>query len=135
MPKPLPAGDGTDASDPDLVQRVPVAGCTLRGTALADVLNGSASEDVLCGLDGNDRMRGGAGRDSSTPGRVTTLSSPATGTGTGSPAAAVRTPSSRTASTESTRLRTRAATAASLRPGLDRVLADRRDLVGVDWSR
>ena len=39
------------------------SGCTITGTAAADVLTGTPGDDVICGLGGNDLLRGRGGED------------------------------------------------------------------------
>ena len=39
------------------------SGCTITGTAAADVLTGTSGDDVICGLGGNDVLRGRGGDD------------------------------------------------------------------------
>jgi len=53
-------------------------GCTIKGTAKADVLKGNAKANVICGLAGNDKILGLAGND-------TLLGGPGNDTITGGP--------------------------------------------------
>jgi hypothetical protein len=62
-PAPPRAKDQEWSDSPLAPAVVPLATCTILGTAGDDVLRGTAGEDVICGLDGDDRISAGPGRD------------------------------------------------------------------------
>ncbi len=81
--------------------------CTRRGTRRADLLRGTARADLLCGLQGNDQILGGQGRDRlfGEQGNDRILA------------------------------RDGSFDVVGCGPGQDSVVADRRDLVGLDCER